>query len=569
MRNADVARILDEIADIREIQGANTFRVRAYRLAGETVRGLGQPLRSLRRIQPIAELPHVGKAIAAKIEELLDTGLCREHDDLLASREGGLVEVVQLPGIGPKRARAISETLNVGSIADLERAAASGALSQVPGLGTKTQARILRALGRRRAEGGHILLGDALERAEALCRELSELPHVQRTEVAGGVRRGLETVEAIDLVASSSRPAETVERFVERHEAGQVISHADARARVRRGDGTIVDLRAAVPGSFGSVWHQATGPDEHARQVQFRAQQRLADLQGDRLVADRTAPLEAATEEQVYAAAGLPPIPPELREREGVLELAAAGDLPELVELEDVRGDCQMHTTSSDGRADLAAMVAAAMQRGYDYGAVTDHSSRMPGGLDARRLARQWAEVEKFNSRPGTFRLLRGVEVDILEDGRLDLDDACLADADLVVAAVHSRMDQEREAMTVRILRALDNRHVHVLAHPTGRRLQRREPYALSLERIFVAARDRGVLLECNAHPQRLDLSAENLRRAVDVGVGVVISTDAHDVAGLGHMRLGVATARRAGLTARHVANTRKTEEFLALIGSR
>lgn len=478
------------------------------------------------------------------------------------------MEMVRLPGIGPKRARAIAETLDIWSIEDLELAAASGALRDVPGLGTKTQARILRALQRRRTEHGRILLGDALSRAEALQQELSKLPGVQRVEIAGSVRRGLETVMGIDLVAASSRPTEIVPGFVSRPEVEQILSRESDRARVRLDDGTIVDLRVTKPASFGSLWHLATGPDEHTRAVRRLAEQRLVRTADNTDPADRSAePGEAATEEGVYAAAGLPVIPPELREQVGALETAAAGDLAALVELDDVRGDCQMHTTASDGRADLAVMVSTAVQRGYEYAAVTDHSRRMPGGLDARQLARQWAQVEKLNSRLGAFRILRGVEVDILDDGTLDLDDACLADAEIVVAAVHSQMDQEREEMTGRLLRALDNRHVHILAHPTGRRLLRREPYAVALERVFVAARARGVLLECNAHPQRLDLCAEHLCRAVEVGAGVVISTDAHDVAGLGHMRLGVATARRAGLTAEQVANTRNADEFLTLIG--
>ncbi len=477
--------------------------------------------------------------------------------------------MVRLPGIGPKRARAIADTLDIASLEGLEMAAASGALRDVPGLGTKTQARILRALHRRRNEHGRILLGDALPRAEALQQELSKLPGVQRVEIAGSVRRRLETVVGVDLVAASSRPAEIVHRFVSRSDVEQVLSHDSDRARVRLGDGTVVDLRVAGPASFGSLWHLATGSDEHTRAVRRLAEQRLVRTADNTDPAAGSAePGEAATEECVYAAAGLPVIPPELRDQVGTLEAAAAGGLAALVELDDVHGDCQMHTTASDGRADLAAMVSAAVQRGYQYAAVTDHSRRMPGGLDAGRLARQWAEVEQLNSRLGAFRLLRGVEVDILDDGTLDLDGACLADAEIVVAAVHSQMDQEREEMTARLLRALDNRNVHILAHPTGRRLLRREPYAISLERVFVAARDRGVLLECNAHPQRLDLCDDHLRRAVEVGADVVISTDAHDVAGLGHMRLGVATARRAGLTAQQVANTRNVDEFLALIGS-
>ncbi len=567
MHNADIARVLDEIADVRELQGASVFRVRAYRLAAESVRGLGQPVAQLRSAQPVSELQHVGKTIAARIEELLDTGACGEHIELLASPEGWLLEVVRLPGIGPKRARAIAEQLGVCSIEDLENAAADGALQQVRGLGTKTQARILRALQRRRTSGAGMLLGEALRRAEELVKQLSDLEGVQRIDIAGAVRRREETVDRIDLVASSSCPATTLERFAVRDDVVELLRQEDSGGRVRLLDGAIVELRVTAPAGFGSVWHLATGTDDHTGAVRELAEGRI-DSSG-REGKDRLAALgNLATEELVYAAAGLPVVPPELRGDRVSLEAAAAGTLPTLVSLDDIRGDCQMHTTASDGRAELAVMAAAAAQRGYEYAVITNHSRRMPGGLDARRLARQWTEVEALNSRLSGLRLLRGVEVDILHDGRLDLEDACLADAECVVAAVHSHMDQQREVMTQRLLRALDNPNVHVLAHPTGRRLNRREPYSVELERVFVAARDRGVLLECNAHPQRLDLSATDLRAAVEVGAGVVISTDAHDVAGLDHMRLGVAMARRAGLSSEQIANTRHADEFMALIGS-
>ncbi len=563
MRNADIARVLDEIADVREIQGESVFRVRAYRLAAESLRGLGQPLAEIRRTQQLGDLQHVGKAIAAKLEELLDTGACREHAELLAGNAGGLLEVVRLPGIGPKRARAMAQTLGIGSIEDLARAAADGALQQVPGLGTKTQARILRALHRRRTEGVRMLLGDALPRAEALVAQLREHDGVERVEIAGAVRRREATVDRIDLLAACKRAVDPVDRFVVRDDVEQLLIHEDSRARVRLADGAIVELQVTARQSFGSVWCASTGPDEHTSAVRRRVQDRADRSAGGAPVAFDN----LATERQVYAAAGLPVVPPELRAHHGSVEAAALGSLPKLVQLDEIRGDCQMHTTASDGRAEIDVMATAAARR-YDYAVITDHSKRMPGGLDARRLARQWAEIEALNSRLNGFRLLRGVEVDILEDGRLDLDDACLADAECVVAAVHSQMDQARDVMTLRLLRALDNPNVHVLAHPTGRRLNRRESSSLELERVFSAARDRGVLLECNAHPQRLDLGATNLRLAAEVGAQVVISTDAHDVVGLDHMRLGVAMARRAGLGPEQVANTRSAGDFLALIGS-
>lgn len=557
VENLDIAKVFDEVADLLEIQGENQFRVRAYRTAARTIQTLAVSAASLASEGRLDELPGIGRDLAGKICTILETGTLPLLQELCAKTPESIVQMLKIPGMGPKRARQIYDTLHVTTLDALERAAQSGRLRALPGIKETTERKILQGIADLTRHGGRWRLADADAYVTPLLAYMKSSAAVTRIEVAGSFRRRKDTVGDADILVVSSHPDTVVTRFTSYPRVKQIEAEGATRSAVVLDCGLHVDLRVIPAVSFGSALHYFTGSKSHNIAVRALALKRGLKLneygvfRGTRRIAGRN-------EEDVFRAVGLPWIPPELREAHGEIEAARAGTLPKLIELSDIRGDLQVHTTATDGVNDLGEMVDEAQRRGYEYIAVTDHTKavRVAHGLTRGAFHRQFKSIDRLQKTHPRITILKGAEVDILEDGTLDLDDDTLAELDVVVVAVHSKFNLSRAAMTTRIVRALRHPHVHILAHPTGRLIGTREPYALDFDHILKAAADHGVALEINAQPERLDLDDAQARAAHDAGVSLVINTDAHRREELRYMSHGVDQARRAWCESHHVLNT-------------
>ncbi len=564
VHNADIGAAFDEIADLLELSNENPFRVRAYRNAARIVGELRLDVAD--RVAQGAELPRIpgiGADLAGKMAEIATTGKCDLLEQLRARFPHGITELLRLPGLGPKRVAALHEALHVGSLEALRKAAAGGRLRELPGFGEKSERKLVEAVEARLTKARRFKLAVAAQYAEPFARHLGAV-------AAGSYRRRKETVGDLDFLVASADAASAIERFTGYGEVARVLAKGTTKATVVLACGIQCDLRVVEPDSFGAALHYFTGSKAHNIAVRklgvalglkineygvFRGRRRIA----------------GETEESVYAAVGLPYIEPELREDEGEIEAAMRGELPRLITRADIVGDLHAHTDATDGRNSLEEMVRAARASGLRYMAITDHSRRlaMAHGLDPPRLARQAARIDAIEAgRPG-IAVLKGVEVDILDDGRLDLPDSTLARLDVVVAAVHGKFGLSRARQTARILAALDNPHVHILAHPTGRLIEERAPYDVDMLAIMRKARSRGVVLELNAHPDRLDLDEVHCRMAKDEGVLVSIATDAHAADGFEALRYGVGQARRGWLEKKDVLNTRSLAEVRRVLACR
>ena len=578
MTNAEIARVLSEVGDLLEIQEANPFRVRAYRNAVRTIQGQTLPLaRFSEEGRELTELTGIGKEMARHIEELIETGRLGLLDEMLEEVPHTLLELMRLPGVGPKKAQKLWTELAVETVDQLETAAAEGRVAALDGFGARSQEKILAGIAEYREHRERVPLAEADRHVEPLREHLAAAAEVERIEVAGSYRRRVETVGDIDLLAVAGDAAPVMEAFRGYSQVSRVEMAGDTRASVVLGSGLQVDLRVVPPESYGAALVYFTGSKEHNIRLRQRALERGLRVSeygvfrgGDEEQAapERGERVAGATEEEVYGALDMPWVPPELREDRGEIEAVAAGGLPELVGLDQIRGDLQMHSTWSDGKNSIEEMLEGCAARGYDYLALTDHSQSlaMTGGLDEERLREQWKEIDEVAARHPEIRLLKSQEVDILADGSLDTDDDALAGLDLVLVSVHSRFELPEEEQTERILAAVSHPLVHILAHPTGRIIGRRKPYAFDLDRVLRACRDHNVAVELNAHPSRLDLKDTHLMRARELGVPVVISTDAHAVGELDLIRYGVEQARRAHLGPDDVLNTRSAEELLSAL---
>ncbi|AUX23876.1 DNA polymerase III [Sorangium cellulosum] len=573
MENVDIARVFEEVADLLEIQDESPFRVRAYRTAARTLGALGEPVAGLLEREgagALTALPGIGKDLAGKIVELLETGELSLLKELTAKTPESLVGMMRIPSLGPRRARLLHDSLGVATVDELEEAARSGRLVGVRGFGEKLAATILDGCLKRRATAGRVRLADAEAQVEPLLRHLRAAREALVVEVAGSLRRRKETVGDVDILVCARRGEPVAARLLSYPEIKQVLARGATKCSVVLRSGLQIDLRVVPPASYGAALHYFTGSKAHNITVRTLGVARGLKIneygvfRGDRRIGGQA-------EEDVFRAVGLPWIPPELREDAGEIEAARARRLPELVEVGAIRGDLHVHTTYTDGRDELEAMVRACAARGYDYVAITDptRAVRVAGGLDASGLRRQARAIDRLRRTIGGITILHGAEVDILEDGALDLDDAALAALDYVVASVRSKLTMAEPDMTRRVLRALESPFVTALGHPTGRLLGKREPYALDLPRIARAARDLGVLLEINAQPERLDLCDVHIRLAREAGAKLVVATDAHAVAELDFMRHGIDQARRGWCAAADIANTAPLAEFLELIGKR
>ncbi len=604
IENYEIADVLEEVADLMEIRGDNRFRVRAYRDAARTVREHAVPMRRLVADgADLTELPTIGEDMSGYVTQLVETGELDRLGEVADEVPRSLAEITRLPGVGPKRTKQLWEDLGITTVDELEAAAEAGKVEELDGFGAKTQEKILAGIEQHRRHAERFLLSDADRYVRPLLAHLEEAPGLERMEVAGSYRRRRETVGDIDVLAVADEGAPVMEHFAGYRQVDEVVEAGETRGTVVLDSGVQVDLRIVDADSYGAALVYFTGSKEHNVALRKRALGRgltvseygvfelEEDADGGRdgedgsegggATEDPEAPGETTTgrtrgakvaggsEEEVYEAVDLPWIPPELREDRGEIRAAAEGDLPDLIELDDVRGDLQMHTTWSDGRASVEEMLEACAELGHEYFAVTDHSQAlaMTGGLDEEKLRRQWEEMDEVEARHDGIRLLRSLEVDVLEDGSLDLADDLLEELDLVVVAIHSKFDLDPDAQTERLVRALRHPQADVLAHPTGRLIGRRDPYDFDLDAVLETAVEEGVALELNAHPDRLDLKDTHLMRAVELGAKIVVSTDAHRPEHLELMRYGVEQARRAWLTPEDVLNTRPLDDFLAALG--
>ena len=571
MDNRTIAQIFSDISDLLEIKGENAFKIRAYRSAGETIGGWPDPVARFDDTQ-LRELPGIGKDLAAKVRELSDTGACRFHQDLLLEFPPTILDLLRLQGVGPKTVALFYSALNVRSLEDLAAAARDGRLRALKGMGAKKEALILKSIEERQKDAGRHLLTDTAALAAELVGYLRErAPEIDVIPV-GSLRRGAETCGDIDILAvggSVSGSAALMETFISHPRVERVLGHGDTKSSVRLHGGYQADLRLVPPSSRGAAMQYFTGSKAHNVALRDRAVQHGLKLNEYGLfrLADEVA-VAGETEEGIYEALGMAWVPPELREHRGELGAALERTLPNLVSLSDLRGDLHMHTTATDGRDTLEAMAAAAHASGRSYIAITDHSKAlaMANGLDERGALEHAARVRALNGRFEGLTLLAGIECDILEDGRMDLADDCLAQLDFVVASVHSRFNQDEAQMTDRVLRALDCPWVDVQGHPTGRLLLKREPARINMEQVATAAARHGVALEMSGQPHRLDLNDAHARLARERGARLVISTDAHAATELGNLQWAVRMARRAWLEPDAILNTRTIDELRPLL---
>jgi len=562
--NAKVAEVLYEIGEILNIKG-DRFRTRAFNMAAQRVTALTEDIRGISQRGELEEIPGVGKSIAAIIEEVLETGGSSQLEELRESLPRGVRELMELEGVGPKKAMRFQSELGVASIDDLEAAIKAGKLRGLKGFGEKTEANLLRSIEEHRMMQGRFLLGAVLPVIDDIVEYMVGSDAVLEVEVAGSARRRKETVGDLDLLVASKDPGRVVERFVSMPPIIRVLSQGSTKSTVVLEKNLQVDLRVIQPKEYGAALQYFTGSKEH--NVKLRT---IAVKMGYKLneyglfERDSDARVAGETEEEIYRALGMSPMPPELRENRGEIEAAMEDGLPRLVTLDEIKGDLHVHTKWSDGIGTIEEMAAGAMELGWEYMAICDHTKSLAiaNGLDEDRLREQMDEIDGVNQELEGFTVLKGVECDIKSDGSLDLPDSVLRYLDFVVASVHSAFRMSEEEMTERVITAMHNPHVSTIGHPTGRLIQRRSPISMTLDRLFEEAADQGVMMEINAFPDRLDLDDVNCRTAMERGITMSIGTDAHAPNQLDFMAMGVSVARRGWLEPKNVVNTLPLEEL-------
>ncbi len=562
--NQEIAAAFQKLADLLEIQGTNQFRVRAYRNAARTIESQPKSVTDMiNEGEDLQELPGIGHDLAAKIREYVDTGRIRRLDELEREIPEGLSILMKIEGLGPKKVKALHDSLGISSRQDLEAAARNGEIARVRGFGPKTERKILRGLSTVAAHSARIKFITAHEIARSYLERLTALEVVRRAVVAGSYRRKKETVGDLDILVICEEPGLVMDRFTGFEEVSTVVSRGMTRSTVILRSGLQVDVRVVPEESYGAALHYFTGSKEHGVAVRKIAQRNGLKIneygvfRGDKRIAGRT-------EKEVYHSVGLPYIEPELRENRGEIEAARHGELPRLITLEDIRGDLHTHTTLSDGKNTLEEMVEAARSRDYEYLAVTNHSPQVTvaRGIGSRVLMEQLREIDRMNERYPDITILKSAEVDILKDGSLDYPDEILRHLDFTVCSIHYHQHLSREKQTERVLKAMENPYFSIFGHPTGRLINEREPYEIDLERVIEAAREKGCFLELNAHPDRLDLDDIYCKAARDAGLMVAISTDAHSTFNLGYMEMGINQARRGWLEPGNVLNCLGVEDL-------
>ena len=565
MQNPDIARLFDEVADLLEIQDANPFRVRAYRNAARTIRDFPEPLADLVRAgtKDLTDIAGIGDDLAEKITEIATKGELALRKQLAAKLPAGLLDLLRIPGLGPKRVKLLYNKLKVKSASDLSNALDQGKIQKLKGFGPKIEEKMRAGLGQAQLTERRMLLNEAETQATALVAYLQAGGGVRQIAVAGSYRRRRETIGDLDILVTSDDSARVMDRFVAYADVADVVSKGDTRSTVKLRGGLQVDLRAVEPAAYGAALQYFTGSKAHNVELRKIAQEHGYKLneyglfKGTRRVAGQT-------EEEIYAKLGLEWIPPELREARGEIALARERRLPRLVELTDIRGDLQMHTSATDGKGTIDEMVHAARALGYQYIAITDHSKRvtMALGFDAKRLREQWRTIDERNATSRGFTIFKSIELDILENGKLDLPDHVLAEADYVVATIHYGLTQTEKELTKRLVHAAEHPWVDAIGHPTGRMLGKREPYRFDFDAVVRACVAHGCALELDGHPERMDLPDTLAAAAKQLGARFVLSTDSHQPGNLPFMKYAVDLARRAGLEAGDILNTRPLADF-------
>jgi DNA polymerase (family 10) len=568
MKNETIASHFELLADLLEIQGANPFRIRAYRNGARTISSTSESLDDMVRSEvDLTELTGIGKDLARQIIEIVTTGRHEALEDLRQQIPSGVLDMLRIQGVGPKKVSIFFNKLGLKSLTDLKAACKAGQLAKLKGFGKKTEESILQNIDLAAKHIERVSIAEARAAVEAIVDDLSQLSEVEQVSVAGSCRRRRETCGDLDVLATCSNPGPPMDRLAAHPLVESVLQRGDTKQRVRLKTGIELDLRVVPQASFGAAMQYFTGSKEHNIVVRQRAKDlnlkvnEYGVFRGEEQIAGRT-------EEDVYAAIGLPWIPPELREHRREFEWADAGSLPKLVTLADIQGDLHMHTTASDGAATIEEMALAAKARGLKYIAITDHSKRvsMANGLDADRLRAHWKAIRAAQKRISGIDILCGIECDILEDATMDLPDDVLAEADWVIAVLHYGLKQPGPQIMKRLMAAVKSPHVDIIGHCTGRMIGRREGADVNFTDLLKAAADNHVMMEINAHPSRLDLDDIHAAAAKDLGIPIVISTDSHNVNGFEVLEYGVDQARRAGLTAGDVANTKPLDEFLRLL---
>ena len=568
VHNNDIADIFEQIADYLEIEGENPFRIRAYRNGAHTVNGLATELKEMVAAgEDLTQLPGIGKDLAAKIHEILETGTAKALIKLQQRVPETVIEMLKLPGLGPKRVRILYKTLKIKTLGQLSTAARKGRISALDGFGPKTEKAILEAIAARAHKEKRFKRATVKPTVDSLLNFIKKVPGVNAVVVAGSYRRSRETVGDLDILVTARKNSPVMRRFLEYDAIDNVLASGTTKTSVILRSGLQVDVRLVASASFGAALQYFTGSKDHNIAIRRLGQQRGLKINEygvfrfEKQVAGRT-------EASVYQALDLPLMPPELRENRGEIEAAEQNRLPQLIEFKDIKGDLHVHTLASDGRNSLEEMALAAKRRGLKYIAITEHSGRLKvaGGLDQRRLMHQIDEIEHLNDRLKGFHILKGLEVEILKDGSLDLSDSDLARLDLVVGTVHSHFNLSLEKQTERILRAMDHPYFSMLAHPTGRKINQRDPYQVDLTRIIYKARERGCFLELNANPKRLDLTDIYCQMARQEGVLVSINSDAHSIDAYNDLEFGVGQARRGWLEKKDVLNTRSLAQVRKLL---
>jgi DNA polymerase (family 10) len=571
IHNSDIAEIFNKVADLLDIEGANQFRVRAYRNAARTISSLPQSIADmLREGQDLSKLPGIGNDLSKKIKEIVETGTLEQLREIEGRTSSELSRLMKVEGLGPKRVKVLYEKLGITNVKELKEAAESKRIRELEGFGEKTEKAILQELEGPHMETKRFKLAEADQYANDLIAYLKDQTDIKDMVVAGSYRRKKETVGDLDILVTTRNGSPVMDHFVGFEDVSKVVSKGKTRSTVVLRSGLYVDLRVVSRVSYGAALHYFTGSKAHNIAVRILGVKRNFKINeygvftGEKQVAGKT-------EEEVYGTVGLPYIEPELRENRGEIEAAQENKLPQLITLEDIQGDLHVHTKETDGHHSLEEIARAGKDHGYAYMAVSDHSKRvtMAHGLDAKRLAGQIEEIDRLNEKLTGITLLKAIEVDILKDGSLDLPDDILKELDLTVCAVHYNTKLSRDKQTERIIRAMDNPHFTILAHPTGRLINRREPYDVDMERLMEASRERGCCLELNAHPDRLDLTDGYCKMAKGMGVKLAISTDAHRISDLDYMGFGVNQGRRGWLEPKDVINTRGLKELKDLLGRR
>ena len=559
MNNAEVAQVFEDIADLLQIKGEKVFKVIAYRRGAEAIRTQGRDINAIWQEGALEEIPGVGKAIAEKTDELLRTGELQYYENLKAEIPIGLLDVLKVGDVGPKKAARFWAELDITSVEELEAAAKNGELQKLSGMGAKSEARILESIEAiKRRQTGRMSIGVALPIAEQLLGELRRHPKVKAAEAAGSLRRRRETVGDLDLLVSTDHPDVVMQTFVELPIVGRVRSKGEVKTSVELIDGVRVQVWTHPSERFGTALQYATGSKDHNVRLRELALSMGLSLSDQAFKLEDDGEVTVAAEEDVYKKLGLPWIAPEMREDRGEIQAAQSGELPELIEVKDLKSELHAHSTWSDGKNSIEEMVQAAKQEKHKYLAITDHSQNLgvANGLTAKRVEQQRREIAKVRkSLDKNFVLLHGTEMEVLADGTLDFPDEVLATFDIVIASVHTSLRQPREQVTQRMLNAIQNPHVDIIAHPSGRLIGRREPADLDMDRILEAALEHGTILEINSNPERLDLNDIYARRAAEMGILLTINTDAHRPEHLAFRKLGVGVARRAWVTKKQVVN--------------